>query len=107
VVRKKLRLHRCEIRKLVFEATRDAQVQILASIAEQSVVGGVPNQSMVEQECRVRQRASAQDKARFVETLKCSLQLLANSLRNSDQQLISKFATYHSADLCNFLRGVT
>ena len=54
MVRKKLRLHRCEIRKLVFEATRDAQVQILVSFAEQSVV---PNQSVVEQECRVRRRA--------------------------------------------------
>ena len=88
VVRKKLGLHRCEIRKLVFEATRHAQVQILASIAEQSVVGGVPNQSMVEQESRLRQRASTQNKARFGETSKYSLQLLPGSFRNSGQQLI-------------------
>ena len=42
-MRKKLRLHLCEICKLTFESTRDAQVQILASVAEQSVVGGGPS----------------------------------------------------------------
>jgi hypothetical protein len=39
-----------QVWKLLFEATGDTQVEVLTSMAKQSTVSGIPNQSVLEEE---------------------------------------------------------
>src|SRR6516162_7411706 len=80
-----LRLRLDTLRKLLLKCYTDPRVQDLALAAQQSAVGSVPYQRVLEKECGLRRDSAPKDQARVEEAAERITQLGISSLGGSRQ----------------------
>src|SRR5262249_44614598 len=91
-----LRLSCRSVWKLRFEGSGDPTMKLLPLASEQTAIGGISDQRVLEQKVRLRGRSSTKYEPRVTKARERRLNHFFVLLRNDDQEFVGEFAAYCS-----------